>query len=438
MTWRPVYWAALILLFGVPRPVLGETEAPTGVSILEEESSSSVVRELNKIRSPDEQKRMMRMLRGARVEESEGLLQFFKKRLHFGVGANETYNSNLFLRDNQESGYDWISALGGQVLFADPRGSLIYGAGYGATGLRYHHLNANALDHDIRAFMDVDPGGRYQYQADYRLGIKNALVVIPEGTDLIRRSTKFQRTITHSWGTQMRYSINESNRLVPKIRYSLKDDQAKEDSETDQRLLEMILDIDRDIRPGWVLYGGYGFTDVIIPGNELKNSDSQGIRLGVRHELTELSDLDLLLKLEHREWKSQRQGNSISFEGKWSYQLNSRTKFLLSYVDDQVPSQTASFLQFRDIKPSVGISYEATPLTVLVAGASYEQQRSSGKDVVTGVGGTTVVSRLVSLGGGWRWQFREQTYVTLDYNYSRSRTADFTDHVVSIGVKAQL
>ncbi|MBI3333333.1 MAG: hypothetical protein HYZ93_04505 [Candidatus Omnitrophica bacterium] len=419
-------------------PALSWAEAPT--SAIGEESPASVVRELNQIRRPeDEQKRLVRMIRGYKMEESESLLGFLKQRIHIGVGFDEVFNDNVFLRDNNKK-EDLISALGGQLLFADPRGSLLYGVGYGARAFRYHRADANAIDHDVRAFLDVDPGGRYQYQMAYRLTAKNTLVQGPEGIDLLRRSSggDFQRTVTHTWNTKLKYSLNEVNQLVPQMLYSLKDDQVSDDADTDQKLWQTILDLDHAVNPTWTLYGGYGFTDVIIPGDKLKNSEGHGLRLGVRHEVSEIAHLDLLFNFEHREWKSKQQANNFGVEGKWAYQVGPRTSLLVGYLDQQIPSATASRLQFRERKQSIGIAYEATPLTTLLAGASYEKQQSGGGDVITGTTAPAVVSRLYNLGAGLKWQVREQAFVTLDGQYARSKSGDYTVRLVSLKFEMEL
>ncbi len=371
------------------------------------------------------------------VPESESLAGFFKERVVLAVGFDEVLDDNVFLRDNNKQ-EDFISYLESQILFADPRGALLYGVAYEVNAFRYHKRNQNAINHDLKVFLDVETAGRSEYHAEYKLETQNSLLLGPAGIDILRRNSDFQQTVEHLWTGRMRYAMNETNALVPQIDYSLFDDQSQSDAATDRRILNAILDLDHDLKPEWVLFGGYRFRDAVFPGSPLKDSQGHGLRLGTRYELTEIIKLNLVSTLEHQEWESGQQDNSLNLELIALYQLGPRTEITLTYTDRNIPSFTANRLQFRSIQPLLGVEYELSPLTKLKAEAVYEKQRSGGADVLSGNAATTTISRRYGLRFGLDWQFRENGHFTLDYSFSRSKSSDYTHHLWGFGIEVEL
>lgn len=371
------------------------------------------------------------------IPESESFVDFFKERIVLAVGLDEIIDDNVFLQDNNKQ-EDFITYLESQILFADPRGALFYGVAYEVNAFRYHKRNQNAIDHDLKIFLDVETAGRAQYHAEYKLETSNSLLLGPEGIDILRRNSDFQQSVEHRWIARMSYALNETNALVPQIEYSLFDDQSQNDANTDRKILNAILDVDHDLKPEWVVFGGYRFRDTLFPGNRLKDSQGHGVRLGTRYELTEVLKLSLVSTFEHREWEGGQQGNDLNLDFSGTYQLGPRTEVTLGYVDKQVPSFTSTRLQFRNTIPSLEIVYELTPLTKLKAGAVYEKQRSGGKDVFGGAAATTAISRRYGLNLGLDWQFRENAHFTLDYSFGRSKTSDYTHHVWGFGIETEL
>lgn len=371
------------------------------------------------------------------TEKPESLKQFFKERTILAVGFAEVFNDNVFLKDNNPQ-EDFLTYLEAQTAFVDPRGTILYGLTYEVNAFRYHRQNKSALDHDFRSFFDFDPGGRYKFESNYKLVIQNSLVLGPAAVDIIRRSTDFQRMVEHTWNAKYRYALNDTNSMVPQAEYSIFDDQSANDADTDRRKLKAILDLDHDLRPDWTLYGGYELNKVTMPLRKLKSSESHGVRLGIRHQLTKAADLDLLAKFEHRVWRSNQQSNNLSFSGRWNYEAGPRTKLLLGYEDERIPSYSAGRLQFRSTRPSLGVQYDLTPLTKFAFGANYEKQRSGGRDVLTGQSAATSVSSRYELKTGIDWQFREKGHITLDYSFARSRTNDYTNHMWVLGLETEL
>jgi len=371
------------------------------------------------------------------AERSESLLQFFRDRTKLGVGFDEVFDSNVFLQDNNPQ-EDYISTLEAQFVFIDPRGSFLYGLTHEINAFRYHRKDVNAINHDFLAFLDWDPGGRYQSRSDYKLITHNGLLLGPAEIDILRRNADFQRTVEHTWKTQFRYALNETNYLVPQVNYLLYDDQSRSDADTDRRRLVAIVDVDHDLKPEWTLFGGYEFDDVTIPGNKRKDSQGHSVRLGTRYELKEVSKLNALLKFQHREWESQQQRNTLSYILTWNYQLGPRTETTLAYADDRIPSFSADRLQFRSSRPSFKALYELTSLTKLNFSAEYEKQRSSGRDVLTGAAATATKSNRYGISAGLLWQFREKAHATLDYSFSRSKKNDYTNHTWIFGIETEL
>ncbi len=263
---------------------------------------------------------------------------------------------------------------------------------------------------------------------NYWLDVDNTLVFGPEKVDVIRRGTDFQRIVSHEFNARVTYALNETNALVPQLNYELIDHQIRDDATQDRRLFKAVVDLDHDLKPGWVLFGGYEYDDTFIPGSKLRNSKAHGIRAGTRYELTHLVNLIALLELERVEEKSGKETKGVNFKGDWSYQAGPRTKLTLGYVTERKTSFAEGRTLFRTTRPSAGILYELSPLIDIKAGARYEKQDSE----------KIKISRLYGFSAGAQWNFREKSYFTVDYGFSRSKTHDYTNHVWMFGVETEL
>lgn len=366
--------------------------------------------------------------------ESDTILDFIRQRTRIGVGFDEEFNDNVLLQDNNKR-EDYISTLEGLVFFADPRGALLYGTRYEFNAYRYHRLDRNAIDHDFLAFVDVDPGGRVQFHADYLLLVNNRLTFGTEGTDILRRSTDFQRSVEHAWIGKLRYALNETNAFVPSVEYSIFDDQTLSDASTDRKRFRAILDMDHDLTETWTLFGGYTFDDYLIPGNKLKSLTAHGVRLGVRHELTGVDQLEAAFEIQRAEFKNTTLDTNPSYYAKWIHQVSPRTTLELNYSEMRLPSFATGRDWFRIRNAKFKVSYELTPLILLTLDGNHERLRSRASDLSRG---STLVAETIesySLKSGLKWQLREQTHATLDYSYGRSKSRDYTNHTVGFGIE---
>lgn len=370
--------------------------------------------------------------------EQHGFLGYLRERTHFGVGFTEEYNSNIFLNRDNNPREDYISTLEGDIFFADPKGALLYGFEHEINAFRYHKLNANAVNHDFSSFVDLDPGGRAQWGATYHMNAHNALHQDPIESDLVRSSGDFQRSVEHAWTARMKYALNETNYCVPQLTYSLYDDQTVNDADTDRRSFGAILDWDHTLAPTWVLFGGYQFDKTDVPGNKLRNSDVHSVRLGTRHALSQISDLEATFKIGRRKGKTGQQATEFGFDGKWKCALGPRTSLLLSYTDQEGTSFVAGRSRFRSSVPSMKLTYTLSPLTELHLDGLYSRQTSSTRDVLPGSAATATKSNLYQFSSGILWRAREKTKVTLDYKLSRSKTGDYTDQSVLFTIEVGL
>ena len=372
------------------------------------------------------------------VGEPQTLLEFFGERTRVGYGFEETYNDNLLLQeDNKKQKEELISTLESEIFFTDPRGAVLYGADWEVNAFRYHHRDLQAINHDAKAFLDVDPGGRYKYGLQYKLNISNSLVFGPEQIDLLRRSSKFQKIVDQDWNGKVTFALNKKNNLVPQLEYETFDDHSATDASTDHNQLRAIVDIDHDLKPEWVLFGGYEFGDVQFPKNDLKNFQSHALRFGTRYGLTELVDLELLFKMERHEFESGGHSTSPGTEGKWTYQAGPRTTLSLKFSDGRGASYSSERLQFRSSGASGEIRYQLTPLTELTLGGGFEKQQSDRKDALSGTTSAAATkSSRYSFTTGTLWQFRHNAHVELGYSLNRSKTSDYTSHVVRLSIEA--
>ncbi|MBI3615730.1 MAG: hypothetical protein HY211_04340 [Candidatus Omnitrophica bacterium] len=372
------------------------------------------------------------------ADASRTLLDYLRERTQLGIGYRETYNDNLFLQDNNKQD-DWISESEAEILFADPKGALLYGIDYEINDFYYVNTRVNWINHDLRVFADLDQKTRLHYRLDSHLRTAHGLVfgASQEGVDIVRRSAAagVQASMEYIEIGRITYALNNTNSLVPAIQYKIYDDRSANDTDTDRRDLLATLDMDHDLRPGWLVFTGLSFNDVTIPKNRSKDSHESGGRLGTRYTLTEISELEATLTLGRREFKNGFSPTSITFDGKWKYKPGPRTTLNLGFFDGNVPSFSSDRLQFHSTRPSGELIYELSPRTKLNLGANYERQQAKGGQVLSG---SQLKASRYGLTAGIEWQVREQMKVTLDYKFNRSRTSDYTNQIWALGFEAEL
>lgn len=371
-------------------------------------------------------------------EESESLLDYFKQRLDFGVGYDVIFTDNFNTDVDSRKEDDLISVAEAFLFFADPRGALLYGLRHEMNAYRYHRHDVNALDHDFRGFADYDPGGRIQFHLDYDYTVNNVLTLGSGDIDILRRGTDFNRIDTHRWSLKTKYALNETNDLVHLISYHVIDDLSANDAETDRRTFSTALDLNHDLTPTWAAIVGYQFDDLFLPGSKSKNSETHGVRLGLRYERTEANELDLLLRVGGVEFKDGTTDTNIGFEGKWEWSLGPRTSVLLSYSDQEQTSFSAGRLRFRSQSPALTLSYDLTPLVTWNFRAGLSKQTSDSSDAQAGATVSEETNEQYDLKTGLEWQVRDNVAITLEYLFSRSKTRDVTKHTGQLGVEVQL
>jgi len=373
------------------------------------------------------------------AEEPETFWDFLKDRTRIGYGFEETYNSNLFLQDNNKQN-EYISTLESEIFFADPRGALLYGLDWEVNAFHYHQTNVSAINQDVGAFFDYDPGGRYKFGVDYKLTVRNDLLFTPDQGDIIRRHLdgKFERTVSHHVNSKLNYALNETDSLTPQVDYDYSDLQINDDSGADRRVFKAIIDLDHDFKPGWTVFVGSEHQDIMIPGNKLKNDSVYAARLGTDYELTGVTDLKFLFKVERHEFQDGQSQTNASYSFGWNYRPGPRTTVDFTFEDKRVASFAQNRRQFRSIAPSGSLAYDLTPLTKLTLSSGYTRQTSTTEDLLPGSFGGNIKSTFYNIGPHIQWQIREKSKIVLYYSFSRSKTNDYTDHLIGFQLEAEL
>ncbi len=366
-------------------------------------------------------------------EEPESWTEFFKHRIKVGAGFDEEYNDNILLQDNKKQD-EWTSTVEALLLFNDPRGSLLYGTSYEVNAFRLHRSDNNAVDHDFLVYVDYDPGGRLQLHGEYALATQHYLLFGDEEIDVLRRSSSFQEMLITTWRGKAQYALNSTNALVQQLTHSFMDDHTSSDENSDRKTLNFIADMDHDLTPTWVLFGGYIFEDSSLPKNPLKDSQSHGGRLGVRHSLTEIQDLTLTFTVQQVEFAEGSSSTNMGFTGKWMYELGPRTQLILKYNDGYGTSFSGARRQFRGRSPAANLKYELTPLIDLTASASYGLQASGSQEVKAGEEPIHAESqKRYGVGLGLDWRITENGSISFSYGYGRSPSRDTTSSRAAVG-----
>lgn len=365
------------------------------------------------------------------AEEPTSFLKFLAGRTQLGLGYDAVFDDNVFLKDNDDKD-DIIQTVEGILIFNDPRGSILYGAQYEVNAFRYIRQNANAVNHDLVAYFDLDPGGRTRFRADYNLDVNNGLTFGTVGVDILRTGADFQRTVEHKGSLQIKYTLSQRNSLSTAVSYLAFDDQTANDASTDRQKLRSTLDFNHELTPIWTVFTGTAFEKISVPGDKLKNDDTYAGRLGTRYDLGPSEKLDVTFELRRPKFKEKERETDPSFTGSWTHLINPRATLTAGYTDKRVTSFATGRSQFRSRIPQVSVAYLLTPRVTTTLSGSYEKQKSGSSDSASG---TALVHRQHNLRAGLKWQVREQMFLTLDYSNTRSKSRDITSRIFSFGVE---
>lgn len=365
-------------------------------------------------------------------EEPEGFWSYLKERVKLGYGYDMTFDSNIFLQDNNRR-EDLISTLESQLFFVDSHGALQYGTTLEVNANRHHKTDRNSIDWDGSAFLDFDPGGLYKVQLTYKMLADNRLVRSEEDTDFFRRGNDFQRQVSHDGKAKFTYALNATDDLVNTVHYKLVDDQVANDRITDRRTLRFTSTFDREFKPTWTLSAGYEFEKLDVPGGKTSSSVSHLGRISLLHELTDDFELEGTFKYGRRDFHLGAPDTIATFEldSKYPIPISPRLIMTLKYADKQTSSYTEASSRLRARGGSIGLEYELSPTATLTGGAGYNKNRSSG--------GTSPTSftRLLSASSGLKWQLNPKLAATVSYNYARSKTRDTTSQKVVFGFEGE-
>jgi hypothetical protein len=362
------------------------------------------------------------------VEEPVSFFKFIAERTQIGLGYDAVFDDNILLEDNLKRD-DIIQTIEGVLTFHDPRGSILYGAQYEVNAFRYTRSNVSAVNHDLVAYFDLDPGGRTRFRTDYTLTATNSLTFGTVGVDILRTGTDFQRTVEHAGTAHVRYELTKTNHLSAGVLYSVFDDQTVNDASTDRQHFRSTLDLNHELTPTWTLFTGTAFETISVPGDKMKNDNAYGGRLGARYDLNPSERLDATFELQRPQFKDKERDTDLNFAGTWTHLISRRTKMILGVSDARKTSFASGRSQFRSRVPNLSIDHALTPRVTATFKTSYEKQRS------TVSGDSTPVYRQYNLRGALKWQVREQLYLTLEYSNTRSKSRDITSRIASFGVE---
>lgn len=371
--------------------------------------------------------------RAKAAEEKKPLWEYLRERTKLGYGYDLTYDDNSLRQDNNKQ-EDFISTLETQIFFVDARGSLETSASYEVNAFRYHRRDANALNHDVAALIEWDPGGPLQYEFQYDLDVSHRLVLTPEETDLFRRGADFQPEAVHQWSGGLTYTTSPRDEIQLRPSYSLKDDQTRNDQDTDRRELTVRTIWEHELRERWHLLTGYEFQDILVPGNKDKDTSAHLGRIGLRFDVTEEADIEGVLKFGTRSFGSGESGDETQFEliSEYPIPITPRFSAQLNYGDTQGASSVSGQTKVRRRSSKLGLKYELTPLITLSSEAQYIKQRS------TASGKAAVFSRLYLLEAGLTWQLRPKAALQLKSRYERSKTIDYVDRQILLEFEGEL
>ncbi len=362
-----------------------------------------------------------------------GLWRYLKERTKWGVGYDMTYTDNLLLEDNDKQ-EELTSVLESQMFFLDTVGSLVYGTTYEVNAYRYHCSDANSIDHDLSAFVDLAPSAPYSMGVNYHLDVTNSLVTTTDEIDIFLRSTDFQRQVTHTGTGEFSYFINNLDTLDLSMAYKVVDSQRQPDAGRDKNTLTATADLSHEFRPGWFVSGGYAFTKKRIPDDEDKNSVKHLGTLGLRYDLTEEAKLNLRLQVGKITFNELGEKSILSFDGavKYPIRLRPRLTINLGYRDTESSSEAVGTTTVRARRSSIGLEYAVTSLITFESKAAYIKNRS------TSSAGLTTFGRSYTVNSGFAWNLRENAKLLLGHTHARSKSGDYTSNVVALEFEMEI
>jgi len=374
------------------------------------------------------------------VSEGISWVDYIRERLHVAFGYDLQVTDNLLLEE-EDPFHELISTPEAEILFADPRGDLLYGAQYENNSTYYHRLATWGFSHDAKLFFDVTPKARYQYGATYRIDITESPTIAGEDFDDVRRNAnELFRVVQHAGVVKFKYDLNPTNSLRPELSYVNRDDQTNVDAGQDRRTFAARVDWDHDLTPLWTIFGGYEYEDLNILHDKTKDTQTHSGRVGFKYKASELSKADFLMKIGQGSFGSGQSTDELEFAFNWDRQLSERTKMTVSYQDNKTASFLAGRETFRSYGPGIEMKHQLTPLISVNPKLSWRRHLTEGS--TTGASAADVEREFYRAKVEFEWKLADGTKMTAGYDFLRSfgNTAgtDYEENRILFGFEREL
>lgn len=363
----------------------------------------------------------------------ESFWEYLDDRTKLAIGYDLTFDDNVLRQDNNKQ-EDLVSVLESQLFYLETTGSLVYGVTYEVNAYRHHRLSANKLDHDLSAFLDIEPAAPYKLGFSYGLDVFNRLVVTTDKTEIFSRNSDFQRQVKHEGTVDASYDLTDRDTLDAELTYLNLDEQAQPDAARDRREFSIEPSFRHELRPGLTFSAGYLFERKRFPGDEDRSSKEHSGVLGLEYQFAQDADLNLELEFGKIQFKGQEDKEILNFNADLVYpvNLNPRWTVELGYDDEQDTSEAVSGTTVRTRTSSLSTTYELTPRVELTGKAQYVKTRAGSTT------GSTTFGRKYDLSLKIAWLARENFTVSLTGEYGRNKSSDITERRILLEMGFEL
>ena len=356
----------------------------------------------------------------------EGIRQFLKQRLRWGLAAEEQYDRNVFLTRSSQRQEDYITGLNSRLQFAHPKGDWLYGGGLDVDHFRHLRLQQARTDYEWRVYGYYTPIGRYRLVFSESYAVQERLV--QSGADLIRRFAQATRQDTNTFGVEATYDLNDTNAARFNYAFRSVDEQSQQDAVIDSSTHGIFLGLDHDLTRRWVMFAGYTLGMTRFSRAPDKDSTSHGVEVGTDYDLDPSTTSELMTNFSRRTGGDGSSQFTIDLEASLTRLVSDRVRGAVSLKRQNAASVGGTTDVIGSNLVELNMTYELNPLINVRWDGNYLHS------------GSLRTGRRDQYGSALEFAYplRPNISLALKHTYFLAAQEELHNHTVSVEIQGQV
>lgn len=364
---------------------------------------------------------------GETAPAAAGWREFLRQRTRWGMGVDEQVMTNVFSTRGATRQEDIVTIAESQVAFADPRGDWLYGGSYEVNSWHYHDLGEHPFTHEFRTYAHYTPLGRYQLALANRYEINQRLATEAAQADAIRRFATVTEQRSNAVSLEGSYDLNATNALRGAYSWGWVRDKAPDGAASSSDTHQVTVGMDHDVSRRLTLFGGYTISDTTYLKAPSKDVFEHGLAAEARYDLDPTTTTKFSTSVVQRDPATGPSDLTLTLGFVASRLLTPRSRWAVTLNRKTLSSVTSSTGSFTSHLVSWQVVHALTPRISASWEMAYENVKT-----------TTTRSDRVSTALEMGWQIRPNISGVLSYRFQTLNQDDIINHVVGIGVEAQI